>query len=167
MIGPVSDPHMLTNYIFQPRITFLEMRHTNFVSSIRQTAPQPFSCTKITCFPNLKIKSSKITFTFFLSYFQVFIFSNGWKQNVPVKPCDQQKEDCHILCSTACSTTCSITGSTKCPTKHSDYSALCMSAEHCTYGVHMLSDLLSNMLSSMLSNMVSRMRCPLVTPHKD
>ena len=31
----ILGPPMPTNYVFQPKINFLEMAHTNFVSSIR------------------------------------------------------------------------------------------------------------------------------------
>ena len=36
-------PH---KYVFQPKINFLEMAHTNFVSSIRKTPYQHLVCTK-------------------------------------------------------------------------------------------------------------------------
>ena len=47
---------MPTNCVFQPKVNFLEMAHTNFVSSIRITSYQPFVLDEKkqrTCFRNL------------------------------------------------------------------------------------------------------------------
>ena len=67
---------MPTNYVFQPKINFLEMAHTNFVSSLRITPYQPLICIIIakTCFLIKKKTDFRTLHQYFLFIIYVYQF---------------------------------------------------------------------------------------------